>query len=237
MIISNFSTMRSAFSVTNDQAQLLPHPDGLPFVKLKFASIVPPRDQGVAVSIDAPNPANSGTYAVLERDQHLAADEVLISHAGAVVPSAIVDVSVRTQSGFEYWPAHLVNQPQQIAGLEIDKPFAGLINVTANASANDAIPAVDEFDWYLRQRTDEPTKQIFHVTQLPAAPGQSRSGSIVLSLTAYALQEYPTLGTATPAYAEIAAALRSVTLFVREVATGQIRVVDLDSYYLAQVAA
>ena len=167
----------------------------------------------------------------------MSSDEAMINHPVAVVPSAIVDVSLHGQSGYEYWPLELVNQPNQIAGLSIGRPFSGLIDVTANGGAIDASAGVDEFDWYVRQRTDIPAKQVFQVTQLPAPPGQTKSGSIALSLSAFAVSQYPSLGTQTPAYAEIAAALRTVTLFVREIATGQIRTVDLDRYYLTEVAA
>jgi hypothetical protein len=64
------------------------------------------------------------------------------------------------------------------------------VTITANAGAADASPGVDEYDWYLSQRTDDPSRQYLSLTQRPDEAGQSYSGTVYLEHTALATSVY-----------------------------------------------
>ena len=64
-----------------------------------------------------------------------------------------------------------------------------LMTLTVNAGAADAVDGVDEFDWYVSQRTDDPDLQYLALAT-PAAYPLSYSGSLTMIHTALAESEF-----------------------------------------------
>lgn len=99
--------------------------------------------------------------------------------------------STLAADGLEEWPIAKLRSGGFTGGFTgIAKPIAAFpVTVSCNGLAADGGAA---FDWYLTQRTDDPTKQHLTVTQLSS----TQSGSVVLALTALAVSELG-LGSAT----------------------------------------
>lgn len=100
--------------------------------------------------------------------------------------------------GLEEWPVAKVRSGGFTGGISgIAKPITAFpITLSVNAQANDAVAGVHEYDWYVSQRTDDPDRQFFTVTNADVAPN-TKSGTIVLSLTGTAAD---TIGIITPGF-------------------------------------
>lgn len=93
--------------------------------------------------------------------------------------------------GYESWPVDLVRLPgsgfgnagSTLTGLPKTPPFYShsSYTISCNAGAADAVPGTDEYDWYVSQRTDDPTIQAISVDPAPLSGGDSFSGSVVLT--------------------------------------------------------
>lgn len=87
----------------------------------------------------------------------------------------------RDRSGYERWPVEKVLGPIGSSSFRLAMPAS--FDVTAMLSVNelayDAIPGLDEFDWYLSQRTDLPGEQLFALRRIDDENG-TRSGSVKL---------------------------------------------------------
>lgn len=99
--------------------------------------------------------------------------------------------------GYEEWPgprsaeagrsSNLVRAngfDDGITGYPVWFSEAALIDLTVNALAADAVSGVDEYDWYLSQRTDDPSKQFLQINQVPGF-----SGSVQVAGTSLATSE------------------------------------------------
>lgn len=106
---------------------------------------------------------------------------------------AIFSVSgTKGTDGHEGWP---VQNPafngflSATTGIvEWDVSYSLPLTISVNAGANDAVLGTDEYDWYVSQKTDDPTKQYLSAAQ-PAA----KSGTLTLGLTALGDTTFPSL--------------------------------------------
>lgn len=121
--------------------------------------------------------------------------------------------------GLEVWPVAELRSGGFTGGFTgIAKPITAFpITISCNAQAADGGAA---FNWYLSQRTDDPTKQYLSITQLSA----TQSGSVVLALTSLAVSELG-LGSATAAVgeAELIRILKHCDLYVQRVSDDAIQ--------------
>lgn len=94
--------------------------------------------------------------------------------------------------GMPEWPATYVRLAASGFGdtgstfLGTPTPYSGTaMLISCNASATDAVPGVDEYDWYLSQRTDVPASQ--YLETFPRTfLGNTYSGSIRIVHTSLA---------------------------------------------------
>jgi hypothetical protein len=133
--------------------------------------------------------------------------------------------AARDMAGWETWPVTSVLGPAGEPGMTLLLPTdlsPVQLTLTVNDSADDYVPGVDQFDWYVSQRTDDTTRQPFQVLSWNQAyPGNpnTKSGTIVLHLQA---TEY--IDTSGPVIDEenFAAVYRDVTAYVRNRSDGNI---------------
>jgi len=87
-------------------------------------------------------------------------------------------------SGYERWPVERVLGPEGEQGFALAKPAS--LDVVATLSVNeqkaDDFQGVDEFDWYLSQRTDESEEQLFVLERFDLDEA-TRSGTVRLTPT------------------------------------------------------
>lgn len=111
----------------------------------------------------------------------------------SVFRSQFATTTTRAADGYEVWNAGLIRThsfDDGIAGIyssEANQQFP--ISLTVNGYAADAVASTDEYDWYVSQRTDVAASQYLAVTAYPNLAGSTYSGSIRLSLTAFAIAE------------------------------------------------
>lgn len=115
---------------------------------------------------------------------------------GPLTSGVVVDGVFIDNGGFERWPVGNVNQPGgpgPFAGLSIPwvplDPAVG-IAITVNANAADAVKGVDEYDWYLSQRTDIGANQYLQLFDNPVSATESRSGTVRFAHNALAVSEF-----------------------------------------------
>ena len=74
-------------------------------------------------------------------------------------------------------------------GLVLSSTSAFPIVVTCNANASDSVAGIDEYDWFVSQRTSIAADKPFTVSRKDTAPN-THSGRIELALSAWASAEY-----------------------------------------------
>jgi hypothetical protein len=116
--------------------------------------------------------------------------------------------------GFKSWSGGDVVTPVlEIPTTIIELPFLIIVNNTIN----DAVAGVDEWDWYLSQRTDNSARQYFTVDRADELPN-TRSGRIAVNVSALATGlGYGNIPMSTT---EILALFTDVEVYARERATG-----------------
>jgi hypothetical protein len=113
--------------------------------------------------------------------------------------------------GYETWPVALVRANGFDGGFTgIPRPITSFpLTISINGGAVDGGNA---FDWYLSQRTDDPTSQYLSI----AHPSAMQSGTVVLSITAHGAVELGlTLITDPVNEDQVREALKHCTLYVR----------------------
>ena len=94
--------------------------------------------------------------------------------------------------GYEPWPVALQDAALAINVDDgVDSLRAPPAILSVNGGAADAVSGVDEYDWYLSQRTDDPEIQALSLVSTPGA-----SSTITINLTAWwtttrSLQAFP----------------------------------------------
>jgi hypothetical protein len=130
----------------------------------------------------------------------------------------------RDNAGYETWPVGSMLYPPGEAGFNLTLPSAlsPFAILSANEMADDAAPGVDEFDWYLWQRTDDPLKQAFALARYDTS-GTTRSGTIQMYPTGIAIEPYGLDPSGVITSPELGVRLyRDVWLGVRRRSTGRI---------------
>ena len=93
--------------------------------------------------------------------------------------------------GFYVWPVANVGQAGFTGLTRSTVPVTFPITLHATGSLNaDSSFGVDEFDWYLSQRTDDPSDQYLSITVVTPTT-VSYSGSIQISKTSLGTATYP----------------------------------------------
>ena len=111
---------------------------------------------------------------------------------------------------------------------DIPQPWAGVqFSTSVNAWTADAVPGVDEYNWYLSQRTDDPAKQYIEITQYanPLFPGNTYSGTVKIDDTALAASELGISLPVTPT--QISEVFKHCDLYCIRVADGAIQWANL----------
>ncbi len=107
--------------------------------------------------------------------------------------------------GFEPWPAANVNTTgfdpndgtanamrfwSEGRSPALIRPIRNMpIYISVKDEREDLTPGVDEYDWYLSQRTDDPSVQMLSFTQKPRTGGFTYSGTGILALTSYGVTQ------------------------------------------------
>lgn len=192
MIITNFSTFRWQFSEHSHSV-----------ISATFTSTTPgliqrasgdflaegAQDGMYAAVANAANDENNGRFLIDSvAVDILTLDVAHLLVAEGVTAGVVIDCAFYDADGLPTWPLALVRSGGFDGGLTgVPAWYEGTkITVTCNAGAADAVLGTDEFDWYLSQRTDDPTKQYLSITQKPTSGGNSFSGSVEILHTALA---------------------------------------------------
>lgn len=140
------------------------------------------------------------------------------------------------RSGWERWPVQYMRVGDTAATFAggitgfSTKPYKGdAIGLTCNGGAADSVYNADKYDWYLSQRTDDPTKQYLAVTRYPDGAGPtSYSGSCVVTVTAVAEAKFGFVAGAGPLDPDVTRMLfRGCDLYVRRIADQAIQRADM----------
>lgn len=111
--------------------------------------------------------------------------------AGVTVDGVFID-----PGGCERWPVANVRQATFSGGVSgMTVPFVPTVKtvglaLTVNATTADTTPGVDDYDWFLSQRTEDTTKQYISIFEEPAAGGNTFSGTIRFAHTTLAETEF-----------------------------------------------
>ena len=134
-------------------------------------------------------------------------------------PGALADTNLVRAGGFD---GGITGTPT---------PFANAtFYPTANSEAADGAPDVDEYDWYLSQKTDDPAKQWLsidrHVVLVGGVPdGNSYSGTVDIFVTAQGVSELGIGGSVT--MEQTIQLFTHANLYCRRISDGAIQWLDL----------
>lgn len=109
----------------------------------------------------------------------------------------------------------------------------GQLILTCNGGAADAAQYVDEYDWYLSQRTDDPVNQPLTIVQKPLTGGNTYSGTVIIDISQ---SGYDLAGTSTIRADEIALIFKHCHLYVQRYPVGGSKAIqwtDLTNMLLA----
>lgn len=95
------------------------------------------------------------------------------------------------RDGFPEFPVALVRANGFENTITVSALTSFPLDITCNAEAADAVKNVDEYDWFVSQRTDVQANWPFTVTRIPAGTVESYSGSIRLEPSAATEAEFP----------------------------------------------
>ena len=96
--------------------------------------------------------------------------------------------STHDVAGYRTWPSANVGAAGFNSGMPMVKPVKSFpIHATCNGLATDTVFGVDEYDWYLSQRTDDATKQYLSIVQIEGDATSTYSGTVTISLTSLAV--------------------------------------------------
>jgi hypothetical protein len=160
------------------------------FVALGFAA-----GQRLRVTLST---SNDGWYTIAAVDAtYVETVEPLVNEAASATASLMAQAC--DTDGYPTWPVGNVRLPASGFGdtgstlMGIPRPWTGTtaaIYVTCNMGADDAVLGVDDYDWYLSQRTDDPARQLLTVTEdLSTWPLSTLSGSIVITPNSVAVSD------------------------------------------------
>ena len=125
--------------------------------------------------------------------------------------------------GAEQWPRDLVRANGFEDTIVVPEPTVSMpLSLTCNGGLTDAADA-DSYDWYVSQRSEEPLRRYFNVTQLDV----TKSGSIRLALGSVAQSELGIIVASTLTAATRPRVFAKVYVFCRRASDGAIQIVDM----------
>ena len=165
------------------------------------------------------------TYTGIPGPAHLTVAETVVAEGPVACSfvSAFHDVD-----GVERWPIALVRSGGMGAITGVPTPFILVpFTCTVNASAPDAAPWTDEYDWYLSRRTDDPTKQLLNMIPKPVSGGNTYSGSVMIGESTLAMSEIGFSGITDFTPDKVPALMKYCHLYCRRRSDGAIQWIDL----------
>lgn len=171
----------------------------------------------------------------------VAALTLTLSAADAVVAEPAVASTLTSfyldNDGVEEFPGPL-GHTNLMRAAGFDAGFTGIphpapggvgasFDVSCNAGAVDAVPGVDEYHWYLSQRTDDPARQYLSVSRLPCPTytPDTRSGSVRIRFTTLANTDFGVVTSTTPE--TLCELFKHTHLYCLRVSDGAIQWVDV----------
>lgn len=129
--------------------------------------------------------------------------------------------------GLPEWPASMVGANGFDGGIDVSPNEVDDIIATCNAGDVDAVSGEDEYDWFCSVRTEHPAGK-----PLVFSPLDGKSGSLLMSLSAWAAELYPepTARSTTPLL------FGGCFLYVRRRSDGAVQTLDLAKYFAANFA-
>lgn len=128
-------------------------------------------------------------------DEIITAESTVVDE-GPLSSGVTVDGVFIDPGGYERWPVDRVNPAVNGLGLltGLPTPWVPLvvpIVLRVNSSyVDDATPFVDEYDWFISQRTEDPAKQLLEFTEVPVSvSGDTFSGSMRMQITTLGFAE------------------------------------------------
>lgn len=184
-------------------------------------------------SIDIAGSVNNDTRYTIAT---VAAATLTLASADAVTVEGPVSCNLlsihRDPDGLEEFPGlvaaengrtNLVRSGGFTGGLVgIPTPYIGAaFEVTVNATGEDAVFGVDDYDWYMSQRTDDAAVQYLTIVQRADAGGESFSGTVAIAHTANATS---VLGLSTPPTPQqVTWLFKHVDLYAKRLSDGAIQ--------------
>lgn len=202
-LIANFTTFRSSFAV---HARYTPTaPDPVQFIgpdtirRTAGGDWTADDDEGFQVGQRVQvvgSSSNDGYFTIssIPTTDELRVAET-INDEGPLTSGVDFDGVFIDPGGYERFPADKVNPAVNGLGqlTQLPTPWTPLVvpNVLkVNAAyTQDATPFVDEYDWFVSQRTEDPSKQLLEFTDRPPVSGDTFSGIIGIEITTLGFAE------------------------------------------------
>lgn len=102
-----------------------------------------------------------------------------------VNPGGTVD-----RDGLPEFPVAKMRFSTFVSGFQLSSTSAFPLSISCNFGDTDAVVNIDEFDWYVSQRTSIAANKPLTVSRKDTAPN-TNSGTIEIDLSAWAATEYP----------------------------------------------
>ncbi len=187
MIITSYATFRYVFSIKARSSGTFTYNNLTPATITRAAGSFTDDGWTANMSIFVTETANNnGVFALAGHPAAgtltLAAGQTLTTETVA----SVVEGKFMANDGMETWPL----AKSSVWSGNMQWPPGGSVSLpdvlTVNGLGEDAVYGVDEWDWYLSQRTDDPAKQYFSLTQ-----EIGMSGTVTLDTTALFDDMYP----------------------------------------------
>ena len=147
----------------------------------------------------------------------LTTGEVDVVNEGPVSGGQIVEgVNLYTDT-LELWPIELQASIGTLEGITLTGfPWS----VTINSIGADAAFGVDDYDWWLSQRTEDPAKQYLSIVQRADTGGDSFSGTVEIDITALGTAEFGVSSMEAISVADAVKMFRRMAIYVRRRSDG-----------------
>ncbi len=165
----------------------------------------------------------------------LAAEDAVVAEGPT---TSKLQVIMMAPDGYEEWPGYFAGQAGRTNlvrangfsggfGSVPSSIFPGVnTNFTVNAFAADAVAGVDEYDWFLSQRTEDAAKKWLAITSYPGLLPNTYSGSVAIDMSAQAFTELG-LSSNPLSVDQIIEIFRFCYLYCRRRSDGAIQGIDL----------
>lgn len=162
-------------------------------------------------------------------------EEQTVVSEGPIVSTVIINGNLIDPDGIETWPIALLRSGGFNAISNFNIPYDGTaMLLTVNALAQDAVFGVDEYDWYVSQRTDVPANQYLDVQgNINLPPIVSFSGTLRMIHTTLAETEFGIVSGTNLTPTQTVSLFKDIAVYVRRISDGAIQWVDMLQIQLA----